>query len=781
MRSLTTIHDRGRYDVVGWLILTSIHGEEGARQRVRELWTVGCRLRRVSVGYWLALPSAQSQRGPFPATPIVATSSGPSALTTQPPPSSAPGLHLPTPTGTAREVGVPERPADWLVLPFREVAVTTLAAPPAPDEATFEDRRVSRKDLGVAEPTAEDAEHIQRLTEGLQSGTIAQREDTQPSESVGRRAVRSLLKPVAAGVGAMQRTLDRLLPQPAEPRGPSWLDRLSKWLEPLIAPTLRKKHEDYLQSLADLFRDDLDLALRRAVPLFGDEASGERLAWTLSHRDNVLVPGQRPGVGSSYVAGSDAVQEQLRRQYQQAARQLEEDGHIGKAAYVLSDLLGDHAAAIRLCEKHEMYDIAARLAEMHGSAAQAVLLWLRHGDVPRAVELALRTQSFTTPLQHLDRVDNEAAAILRRAWADSLFRGGHPLKAIALMTKVPGADETVDAWIDATISTDGFPSLVARIHRLIRHNTRYDAHALLNWMQSASPLERALLLRECPRLADGSALAVQTYRALVRQSLPFVGDFGVPLAIDCLADIRQSTVTEPVPDMQDAAEHALPRGDATLEHVALLPNHLVLVTTGEDVRLYDLSGQELTRHVLRASHVVLPAEGGIVLLCERDTTHADRVHVYRLDTLSGDCLPWTQLHDVVPVEPYADTSHAGMWWVAHTDRVVALDVSAVPVRELVRITGVRPVTFIDVSYRRTRVRVQDASDDVFEYRAPDWRLRRRYRPEDFFEEYKPPVRQPLAEQNVHAIFDRDWTVRASEGQVRIHYKDRLRACFAVYQ
>ncbi len=179
--------------------------------------------------------------------------------------------------------------------------------------------------------------------------------------------------------GAAQGITTTAIAQRATPAPPSLLRRLrarlalALWRSPL-GRTIGRRHADYLRETLAMFdRGELDEALRRAIPLGGEDGGASGLAVALPSPRGALSPSlAQLGGGAAFPAVAAAIA-QLRQRYQAARDRLLLDGRIEEAAFVVADLLGDPAAAVALLERHGRARLAAELAEARGLDATLVV------------------------------------------------------------------------------------------------------------------------------------------------------------------------------------------------------------------------------------------------------------------------------------------------------------------------------------------------------------------------------------------------------------------------
>ena len=136
-----------------------------------------------------------------------------------------------------------------------------------------------------------------------------------------------------------------------------------------------RKHAEYIEELTRKFKSgQLDEALHSAIPLGGQLSTG--LSLRLPQRRSELRISSRPRSATSVPYGP-TVQQHLHGLYRQAAKDLEAEGKVDQAAYVLAELLRDDAGCVALFERHDRFDAAAqarrRASSRTGHDRQAVV------------------------------------------------------------------------------------------------------------------------------------------------------------------------------------------------------------------------------------------------------------------------------------------------------------------------------------------------------------------------------------------------------------------------
>lgn len=262
----------------------------------------------------------------------------------------------------------------------------------------------------------------------------------------------------------------------AADREPGVLTNLAGWLlwhTPLGVPLARQFAARMKLVERLMAAGDVDSALRLALKLSNaDEEEAKRKAYP------TRLPGMRmgldfqigaPGFAMPILGGGDYAS--LHARYVGMAERLEREGDYRRAAYVRSQLQGDHAAAVRTLERGEMFRDAAKLALDAGlEPALAISMFFKAGDADMALALAKRADCFDQLAEESRRADPVFHAYVLRAWTDRLIVTGQVLRALQV-TDPLAAGEVADvellrwrrAWIDRALgeAADELPSELA--------------------------------------------------------------------------------------------------------------------------------------------------------------------------------------------------------------------------------------------------------------------------------------------------------------------------------
>ena len=203
-------------------------------------------------------------------------------------------------------------------------------------------------------------------------------------------AVRVLARLKADGAGSTRRPPK---PRPARPGSgrPGLFQRLESWLGGRI-DNLEQKRQNEIERLLKLFGENLEEALKYAIPLGGpyqDRGAAPPSARLGARATDFNLRGLGGG-GRADVWNLDAYRDNLGLQYRQAATREIEAGRFKKAAYIYAHLLADfHSAALTL-EQGGFYREAAALYQDHLNNRLAAAKCLENGGLLIASRRPLR-------------------------------------------------------------------------------------------------------------------------------------------------------------------------------------------------------------------------------------------------------------------------------------------------------------------------------------------------------------------------------------------------------
>lgn len=235
---------------------------------------------------------------------------------------------------------------------------------------------------------------------------------------------------------------------PRTPRGPGTLANLLGWLKwhsPLGSDVQRQYNGRLGQVEKLIASGDIDAALKLALRLGSGKGDGLPKRYP-----NRLPPGRATldfdlaSSGFSMPILDAQAFVSLQWRYRELASKLETDGDFRRAAYIFSQLLGDHARAVEVLEKGEFFIEAARLAlDARLEPAIAITMFYKAGELDTALALAKRTGCFDRLAEHSLDKGGVYHAYVMKAWTDMLVATGQQRRAMQVTDSL-AADAAAD-------------------------------------------------------------------------------------------------------------------------------------------------------------------------------------------------------------------------------------------------------------------------------------------------------------------------------------------------
>lgn len=265
----------------------------------------------------------------------------------------------------------------------------------------------------------------------------------------------------------------------AAQRAPGLLANMAGWLlwhTPLGVPLARQFAERMKLIERLMAAGDVDSALRLALKLANkDDEKPKRSAYP------TRLPGMRARLdfdfglsGVTLPIFDNGSFYSLHSRYAALAQKLERDGDFRRAAYVRSQLQGEHLHAVQTLARGGMFHDAAKLALDAGlEPVVAISMFFKAGESDVALSLAMRTDCFDRLAEDSRLADPDFHAFVIRAWTDRLIATGQMLHALQITDQL-ASGETPDPdllerrrhWIDlafrAVAGDEASPELVGR-------------------------------------------------------------------------------------------------------------------------------------------------------------------------------------------------------------------------------------------------------------------------------------------------------------------------------
>lgn len=721
---------RGVVEASALLFDTRLLPLETAQARALALWTPGAEVYRLEEGLLLRLPAPlRVVCAIAPGLPLVRMG----GLLTAAPITEAERKRLPLADGlllvrngeavvTPLPESAREEPASWRDLSaWKPLPVVSLGVPPAPPlvvaEAPAFDARTRLQGVPPADPQGA------AVARKFQAAMQAQREGrTTPAERLGEPApspITQMLRPLlerlaqigepapgagAGGNGGPGRG-NTTSPSGLSVRSQSdreGLNPFQNWLKHTAARALMmtglarqigQKQAEYMGRMMEMFeKGELDAALRHAIPLGGD-TDGRPVPPSMSvpnARSSLQVTSGSPKSG--FGVGS-ALMMDLRTLYRHAFEQLERQGRIEEAAFVLAELLHASAEAVAFLERHGKLRLAAEIAEARKLAPGLIVRqWLLAGDQERAILIARRHQAFAEAIQLLQRREPEKVMELRRLWAQTLAKAGDYAVAVDLLWQSPALRAETMPWIVQALAFGGAQAarMLPRLLELTPDDP--DLHTRIVTLladedpeQAGERREFALALSSLEVTPRTAAFARAALRALGRDALltPHLADRDLYRRLQSYgADAALRADLPPLPAEAPSAalnQRELPLvlewsahdvGAIPLADAAYLPNGRCLVALGEaGVRLLTRDGRTVT-HFDQPAHRLVVADNGrrAIAIAPR----GEALRLARLDLASLHSAHWCE----TTLQTFASDYDGSLWFVATGTDLLAIDAVA---------------------------------------------------------------------------------------------------------
>jgi hypothetical protein len=476
------------------------------------------------------------------------------------------------------------------------------------------------------------------------------------------------------------------------------LSRLTEWMlrNTPLGPLLGQRKAEYVRRLFDMFEQgNLDEALRYAIPLGKGMTEPARIALGLpGPRENLAIQPGRRGAGSIFGGGQE-VFEALRERYRAAFKRLEREGRIDEAAFVLTELLGEHEEAVSFLEKHGRLKLAAELAEGRNMAPGLVVRqWLLARDLQRAVAIARRSGAFPDAVLRLERTHPAEAKTLRLLWAETLAEAGDYVRATTVVWPLEDARMLARSWLEHGAQVGGVGGARALAHLVASFpdafaSTRPQVLALLEDVSRDHAAERLafaeVLAAEAPS-EPRTVLVGPTVRALLRDRAEGFTRVDASLLARLLRDVGDGTLRADLPPVSDprrrawSEEHeAAPLSETlTLGEAGPYPIHDAVALSGQRVLLaLGEAGVRLVRSDgTCAAHFDVPAFWLVPSVHEdRVLALAPRGELKRISYIELGSRRSGHWCDA-KVDAFAPSYDGSLWFIAERDTVMAVDALA---------------------------------------------------------------------------------------------------------
>ena len=238
-------------------------------------------------------------------------------------------------------------------------------------------------------------------------------------------------------------------------KGPGLFESLAGWARwhMPFSGALAKQLGNRMSLIEKLIsRGDIDSALKLALKIGGaDKLRGgrNRYSWNLPGMRKNLDFNLNSGSGFSMPILGLRNHFDLWQRYNQLANELEAKGDYRRAAYIWSQLLGNHLQGVLCLEKGGLYKEAAKLAlDSHQDPVIAIRLYYKAGMHDTALALARRAACFDRLAEDSRKDNPEFHQYVLKAWTDDLIATHQPVRALEVTESIVAASNAKDADMD---------------------------------------------------------------------------------------------------------------------------------------------------------------------------------------------------------------------------------------------------------------------------------------------------------------------------------------------
>jgi hypothetical protein len=509
-----------------------------------------------------------------------------------------------------------------------------------------------------------------------------------------------------------------------------------------LASVLGRQQAQYMADLVDMLeRQRFDEALRFAIPLTDDvvTALGKLTFGRPSMRTDYSLNLGRAQPSTVMVGGGD-VGDQLRMLYRRAAEQLEREGKIERAAFVLADLLNLPEEAVSLLERHGHFRLAARLAEARNlDPSLLVRQWLLAGDRARAIALARRYEAYEVAVARLVSAHPELAATLRVDWAEALAARGAFAAASEAIWPVEKERDRARTWLDEAIARRG----VAGARALARKLTLVDEERPETLRQIADVLAEedmetatvrmmlvtTLAAKDLPPnaevrsalrlglrswLRDGSSLGRMVKPAELQAIAKATGDGALRADLPALPSYAPRAWVATVQSLSHSVD-AADRGMSNVLDAVILEDGAVAVALGEQGCVLMHRDGRVVARLSEPAYRFVQSD-----LRDRALALAPRNEVWRiarLDFVKRHAAYWRD----VRLDAFTDTYDGATWFAAVDGALYAIDTTAERLTSIWYSPDVGPA--VGMARTPSAVAVLNADRELWQYEIPSYLLR----------------------------------------------------------
>ena len=468
-----------------------------------------------------------------------------------------------------------------------------------------------------------------------------------------------------------------------------------------LASVIGRRQAQYFAKMMKMFEDRRwDAALRHAIPFGSLPGMPKPPSIGLpSPRADLRVSTQARGETSSAFNLPSEFYDQLREQYRQAARVLEEEGRTEEAAFVYFELLGENDEGIAMLERHDELELAAQLAEGRDMPAGLVIrLWFLAGKPSRAILVARRTGAYADAIVRLERSRPELAQSLRVLWGHRLATAGDYAAAIDAVWPVERARGLAAAWVERAIALGGptgsrmlakklalwpgVPAIQAQVGDAVA-SLLADPSDDARWRRRELGRALATLPHDVPLLPELARVLAR--RLMLDAEDPDSARAMIELSHDPV--LRTDTAGLAPPRVETPAPAHAPtflaheRGLTEPMHAASLEDGRVLVALGEaGLRVVGATGKVQRAWEQPADRIVLASSGSrAITIASRGATRT----LSRIDLVTGARERWCDAR----FDLHAAAYDGAIWFLTVDDAVVGVDAQSDRLDALWRVGG----------------------------------------------------------------------------------------------
>ncbi len=456
---------------------------------------------------------------------------------------------------------------------------------------------------------------------------------------------------------------------------------------------LRRLFEKLLQNtpLTDLALRKYDRRIAELKRLFGEGRLEEALKKSLSlgeepppdmdvHADAPIAgPGIRERLKIQATRGKpqhplaalpDGAREELEALYRAHAEKCVANGDIEHAAFILSELLNDAEAAVKVFADAGKFAIAARLAQGRRlSPTLFIPLWYKAGEHERALRLAERHDAYELLLRSTDDAHEAFRTHVRRIWSERLAVVGDYAAALATSEPLAGEDEAIQGrrqdWMSEGLRAMNMDApIIARALKALRlaDDASVDpAMSALQQLLQEQNLDGARQRKHLAELLLEPGFESGTLEAYRSKRLPFVADklsrallidhaqFGLLSSRDLVSSLAdaggQTTLATDIrrlPRVMKQNIAAAPQRlivnskSGALAVVACAPmrgRRLLIAYEDGSLRLFDARNTEVWRDQLWNPRAIVPISPGRLAIVIREEPGERRLSIVDTETL----------------------------------------------------------------------------------------------------------------------------------------------------